>query len=136
MNDAESLTEDEIAAAAAHDADEWQRLARGEIALTPEHFYFFFGDIFDVYYVRLPARAGLAFELVKCNPVEDTDDALTSRPALLGVASDGRLMLLAADEPHPTGYTVRDLAPFGYRQAQWYREGLERGDDTMQRLLS
>lgn len=134
--DSTELTDEDVAAAAAYDAQEWARLARGEIALTAEHYYFFFGDIYDVYFARSPQTDRFVFELVKCNPIEDSDDALAARPALLGVSRDGTLVLLGADSAQTTGYTVRDLAPFGYRQAQWYREGLERGDETMQRLIS
>ena len=124
------LTEQEIAAAAEYDSAEQARLHKGEVALTHEHFYFFYGDVFDVYLAQTcPNPSEHVFWLTSCNPLLDNEAEIVARPPTLAVAQDGGIVVFTPTGAERTRYTTRDLTPFGYKQARWYAEYAATSDD-------
>lgn len=106
------------------DADQATRLMRGEIALTHEHLYFAWGDIYDVYIARACENdADYVFHLIKCNPLDENDleQDLAERKPTVAVRHNGKLDLFdAEDNMQPTSWNVRSLYPFGPKQLEWF----------------
>ena len=106
------------------DVDQATRLMRGEIALTHEHLYFAWGDIYDVYIARACENdADYVFHLIKCNPLDqnDLEQDLAARTPTLAVRHDGKLDLFDAyTNVQPTSWDVRSLYPFGPKQLEWF----------------
>lgn len=103
-------------------------LRDGVPAFTPGHLYFFFGDIMDVFEARAGADPEAACELVKVDPLHDTDADIAARPALLTVLKDGGMRYPTPDGWAPFGYGPRDFTPFGEQQMLWYTQLAERGE--------
>jgi len=103
-------------------------LRKGVPAFTPGHLYFFFGDIMDVFEARAAADDDTVCELVKVDPLRDTDEDMAARPSLLTVMKDGQMRYLTPDGWAPFGYGPRDFTPFGEQQMAWYTELAEKGE--------
>jgi hypothetical protein len=108
--------------ALAYDAIEAERLSRGEIALTHEHLYFAWGDIFDVYIARkCPPDDAHVFHLIKCDPSIEIEIPLETMLPTLGIRKNGQLDLFdSKHEIQPTRWDVRSFYPFGPKQLEWY----------------
>lgn len=106
------------------DVDQATRLMRGEIALTHEHLYFAWGDIYDVYIARACENdADYVFHLIKCNPLDENDleQDLAERKPTVAVRHNGKLDLFDAEgNMQPTSWNVRSLYPFGPKQLEWF----------------
>lgn len=111
------------------DVDQATRLMRGEIALTHEHLYFAWGDIYDVYIARACENdADYVFHLIKCNPLDENDleQDLDARNPTLAVRHNGKLDLFDAyANVQPTKWDVCSLYPFGPQQLQWFAGSLQ-----------
>lgn len=111
------------------DTDEATRLMRGEIALTHEHLYFAWGDIYDVYIARACENdENHRFHLIKCNPLDENDleQDITARSPTLAVRHDGKLDLFDAEaNVQPTNWNVRSLYPFGPKQLEWFAASIQ-----------
>lgn len=103
-------------------------LRNGAPAFTPGHLYFFFGDIMDVFEARAVADEETMCELVKVDPLRDTDDDIAARPSLLSVMRDAQMRYLTPDGWAPFGYGPRDFTPFGEQQMAWYTQLAEKGE--------
>lgn len=110
------------------EARETLLLRKGAPAFTPGHLYFFFGDIMDVFEARPAADSEAVCELVKVDPLRDTDEEVAARPSLLTVMKDGQMRYLTPDGWAPFGYGPRDFTPFGEQQMAWYTELAEKGE--------
>ncbi|HQV70707.1 MAG TPA: hypothetical protein PLW39_07320 [Thermoflexales bacterium] len=128
--DETALTQEEITAAAEYEAEERTRLQKGELALTHEHYYYFYDDVFDVYLAqRRPLDDEHAFWLIACNPLIDSEAEIMKRSPTLAIAADGALVVFTPTGPERTRYSSRDLQPFGIKQAKWYAEYAATSDD-------
>ena len=110
------------------EARETALLREGVPAFTPGHLYFFFGDIMDVFEARAAADPGHVCELVKVDPLNDSDEDVDARPSTLTVIRDGKMRYLTPDGWAPFGYGPRDFAPFGLQQMAWYTQLAEKGE--------
>ena len=110
------------------EARETALLREGVPAFTPGHLYFFFGDIMDVFEARAVADPVAVCELVKVDPLNDTDADIAVRPALLSVMTDGQMRYFTPDGCRSFGYGPRDFTPFGLQQMAWYTQLAEKGE--------
>ena len=109
------------------EARETLLLRDGVPAFTPGHLYFFFGDIMDVFEARASADPEAVCELLKVDPLHDTDADIAARPALLSVMTGGQMRYFTPDGWAPFGYGPRDFTPFGEQQMLWYTQLAETG---------
>ncbi|MEO6062932.1 MAG: hypothetical protein ABIQ99_13425 [Thermoflexales bacterium] len=110
------------------EARETVLLRDGVPAFTPGHLYFFFGDIMDVFEARAAANTNAVCELVKVDPLNDTDEDINARPALLTVLQNGDMRYLTPEGWAPFGYGPRDFTPFGEQQMLWFSQLAEKGE--------
>ncbi len=110
------------------EARETRLLREGVPAFTPGHLYFFFGDIMDVFEARAAADPDAVCEMVKVDPLNDTDADIAARPALLSVLTDGQMRYFTPDGWAAFGYGPRDFTPFGLQQMAWFTELAEKGE--------
>ena len=109
------------------EARETHLLRDGVPAFTPGHLYFFFGDIMDVFEARASADPDAVCELLKVDPLHDTDADIAARPALLSVMTGGQMRYFTPDGWAPFGYGPRNFTPFGEQQMLWYTQLAETG---------
>jgi hypothetical protein len=109
------------------EARETLLLHKGAPAFTPGHLYFFFGDIMDVFEARAVSDPAAVCELVKVDPLHDSDADIAARPALLSVLTDGQMRYFTPDGWAPFGYGPRDFTPFGEQQMLWYTQLADTG---------